>query len=64
MLSDNACLCKNVCKLAEELNVKNLLLYHTEDKNILHRKELYEEEGRKYFKGNLLVPEDLEIVNL
>lgn len=55
---------KDACKLAEELNVKNLLLYHTEDKNILYRKELYEEEGRKYFNGNLLIPEDLETFNL
>ena len=31
---------KDACKLAAELNVKNLLLYHTEDKNILRRKEL------------------------
>lgn len=55
---------KDACKLAEELNVKNLLLYHTEDKNILRRKELYTKEGREYFNGNLLIPDDLESVEI
>lgn len=51
---------KDACELAEKLHVKNLLLYHTEDKNIAHRKELYGSEGRNYFYGNLLIPDDLE----
>ncbi len=51
---------KDACEIAQKLNVKNLLLYHTEDRNLSHRKELYENEGRKYFKGNLFVPNDLE----
>lgn len=51
---------KDACELAEKLHVKNLLLYHTEDKNIAHRKELYGSEGRNYFSGNLLIPDDLE----
>lgn len=55
---------KDACKLAEELNVKNLLLYHTEDKNILNRKKLYRNEGKKYFSGNLLIPDDLETICL
>lgn len=55
---------KAACKLAAELNVKNLLLYHTEDKNILRRKELYTKEGREYFNGNLLIPDDLESVEI
>ncbi len=51
---------KDACEIAQKLNVRNLLLYHTEDRNISHRKELYENEGKKYFKGNLFVPNDLE----
>ena len=35
-----------------------------DDKNILRRKELYTEEGKKYFQGNLFVPEDLETIEL
>lgn len=55
---------KDACELAEELGVKNLLLYHTEDKNLERRKELYGEEGRPYFSGNLWVSDDLEVVEL
>ena len=55
---------KDASELAELLGVKNLILYHTEDKNIACRKQLYTEEGRKYFRGNLYVPEDLEKIEL
>ncbi len=55
---------KDACELAEKLKVKNLILYHTEDKNILERKRLYEEEGTQYFTGNLYIPEDLETIDL
>lgn len=51
---------KDACELAERLNVGNLLLYHTEDKNIERRKELYIAEGKQYFSGNIFVPDDLE----
>lgn len=55
---------KDACELAEELHVPNLLLYHTEDKNITHRKELYTAEGTEYYHGNLYIPEDLETIEL
>ena len=55
---------KDACEVAEKLCVKNLLLYHTEDNNILRRKELYYQEGRKYFSGSLIIPDDLESVEL
>lgn len=51
---------KDACELAENLGVENLVLYHTEDKNIRNRKELYMAEGRDLFSGRLLVPDDLE----
>ena len=54
----------NACELAESLNVQNLVLYHTEDKNISDRKKLYTEEGRKYFSSNLYVPDDLETISI
>ncbi len=47
-------------KLAEELGVENLILYHTEDDNIRERKKLYTQEGKEYFHGNLFVPDDLD----
>ena len=55
---------KDACELATELNVKNIILYHTEEKNIKNRKELYLEEGRHYFNGNIFVPEDLETITI
>lgn len=50
--------------MAEKLGVKNLLLYHTEDKNILRRKELYSAEAARYFSGRIFVPDDLEKISL
>ena len=55
---------KDVCELAEGLGVQNLILYHTEDKNIQNRKEMYYEEGSRYFHGALYIPEDLESIPL
>lgn len=55
---------KDACILAEEMNVTNLLLYHTEDKTADQRKKLYLEEGKKYFSQNLYIPEDLESFSL
>ncbi len=55
---------KDACELAEELGVKNLLLYHTEDRNIARRRELYLAEGQSCFSGQLWVPDDLESIEL
>ena len=55
---------KEACEVGERFGVKNLLLYHTEDKNIARRKELYTAEGSEYYHGNLLIPDDLERIEL
>lgn len=55
---------KDACELAARAGAKNLVLYHTEDSNILARKELYSSEGARYFAGNLFVPDDLEAIEL
>lgn len=55
---------KDACENASKLDVKNIVLYHTEDKNILTRKALYIEEGKQYFSGNIYVPDDLDIIEL
>ena len=47
-----------------DLGVKNLILYHTEESHIKDRKELYTKEGTENFKGNIYVPDDLEIIEL
>ncbi|MCD8166873.1 MAG: MBL fold metallo-hydrolase [Bacteroides sp.] len=51
-------------KEAEELRVKNLVLYHTEDSNLIQRKERYTQEARQNFSGNVYVPDDLEVISL
>ena len=55
---------KEACENATMLGVKNLILYHTEDKNLAERKKLYSQEAKEYFKGNLFVPDDLDVVEL
>ena len=55
---------KDACELAEQLGVPNLVLYHTEDRNIYRRKELYAAEGAQYYHGNLYIPDDLEVIEL
>ena len=51
-------------KLADELGVKNLILYHTEEKTLANRKENYTREAAKNFKGRIFVPDDLEVIEL
>lgn len=54
----------DACKLAEELNIRNVVLWHTEDSKLADRKVRYTEEGLPYFSGNIFVPDDLEVIDL
>ena len=51
-------------KLAAELGVRNLILYHTEDKTLATRKATYSHEAATHFHGNVYVPDDLEQIIL
>ena len=51
-------------KLANELGVKNLILYHTEEKTLKTRRENYTREAALNFKGRIVVPDDLEVIEL
>lgn len=55
---------KDACELAERLDVRNLLLYHTEDRNLACRKKMYLEEGQKFYRGSLWIPNDLEMIEI
>lgn len=55
---------KEACETAELLHAKNLILYHTEDKDMANRKAKYTAEGQEYYYGNLFVPDDLEVIEL
>lgn len=54
----------DAAKLAAELEVENLILYHTEDRTIENRARLYLKEARKEFRGNIFVPNDLEVIKI
>lgn len=54
---------KDACELAQSLRVRNLVLWHTEDSDLPHRKEKYGAERGEY-RGILLIPNDGEILSL
>lgn len=55
---------RSVSEVMNELGVKNLILYHTEESHREKRKDLYTEEAQSYFNGNVIVPNDLEIIKI
>ncbi len=55
---------KDAGRLAQQLQVGNLLLYHTEDTQLSVRKAKYTHEARQEFSGNIFVPDDLERICL
>lgn len=55
---------KSVSKLMNEKNVKNLILYHTEETHGKNRKKLYIEEGQNNFNGKIIVPDELEEIEI
>jgi ribonuclease Z len=54
---------KDACELAQRLQVKQLVLWHTEDSDLPHRKEKYGAERGEYC-GGLAIPDDREILPL
>ena len=49
---------------AHELRARNLILYHTEDRTLETRSERYANEAHEAFTGNIIVPDDLQIIPL
>lgn len=54
----------DAAKLAADLQVGTLVLWHTEDTDLLNRKRRYTEEAARYFSGRILVPDDGEVLTL
>ena len=54
----------STAKTMNELDIKNLILYHTEESHGDDRKKLYLEEAQSVFNGNIIVPNDLEEIQL
>ena len=55
---------KDVAIIMNQLNIKNLLLWHCIDADIKNRKELFTKEAKEYFYGNVVVPDDLDEIEL
>lgn len=51
-------------KVAQDLGVKNLILYHTEDRNLATRRASYTAEAATHFTGAIHVPDDLDTIPL
>lgn len=54
----------DAAQTAQQLEVKNLLLYHTEDTQLSARRLAYTAEAQKTFSGTVHVPDDIETVVL
>lgn len=51
-------------RLAEQLGVRNLVLYHTEDRTLAQRRAAYTAEAAAEFSGRIFVPDDLDVLEL
>ncbi len=55
---------KDAAEVAADLGVSALVLYHTVDDDLPHRREDYTAEAARYFDGRIEVPDDLDIIAL
>ena len=55
---------KSVGETMNKLNIKNLILYHTEDTHKDNRHDLYTKEAQTYFNGKVIVPDDLDEIGI
>jgi ribonuclease Z len=55
---------KSASKVMNGLGVKNLILYHTEESHGADRKALYTKEGQEHFDGKVIVPNELESIDI
>lgn len=51
-------------RMAQALQARTLILYHTEDKTLSSRRERYGAEAGSVFSGTVLVPDDLDVIEL
>ncbi|MBQ1610292.1 MAG: MBL fold metallo-hydrolase [Muribaculaceae bacterium] len=51
-------------RIAAQLEVKNLLLYHSEDTHLATRRQDFTAEAEQAFSGHIVVPDDLDTILL
>ena len=64
LYKDGHCTVKDAACNAAALNCQNLLMWHTRDANLATRKCDFTREAQQYYKGNIFVPDDLEVINI
>jgi len=55
---------KYVCENFNDLNIKNLILFHTEDSHPNDKDVLYKKEAKEYFDNDVIVPKDLDVIEI
>ena len=55
---------EDVAKSLNDLNISNLILFHSKENLEINKKDEYFKAGKKFFKGNIIVPNDLDIIEL
>lgn len=55
---------REACLLAQRFGIPHLVLWHTEETHLEQRKALYTAEGRNFYRGDLYVPDDLDVIPL
>ena len=55
---------KFVSELCEKCNIENVIMSHTVDTDLKNRKEVFTKDAKKYFDGNVFIPNDLETIEL
>lgn len=55
---------KSASRKAQNIGVKNLVLWHTQENLGKNRKEAYIKEANEEFQGNVYVPNDFEVIEL
>lgn len=55
---------KFVAMLCERLNVKNVIMSHTMDTDLANRRNLFTEDAKIYYNGNVFVPDDLDVIEI
>lgn len=58
------CTAKDVGEMSAQLKPKHVVVYHTEDSDLAHRKGRYTAEVLEVFDGEVYVPNDLEVIEL
>lgn len=55
---------KYISEIAEKMKIKNLILSHTIDNNLVNRKNEFTIDAKLYYNGNVIVPDDLDTIEL